>query len=497
MKSAIQNIFMGSLQMYGARIVLLILGILQNFILAKILGPSGFGEISLFNLVLVYAGFTGLGFDTVAAREIPGYVVLNKKKETDQVLSLSFTIEMSLRIIISIIIALIGFFFLEGTLRVGVLLISPILLVQKVSAYWRAMANALKKFSILSKSSMFDGLLMGIFIIILVKFTGVYTRLLAILCTQIIVGAYLINKMHLDLKLMFRSNRFWEILKMGFPFVALTMVYYIWQVSDRTLIASFMNLKILGLYSFAVSCVSLLLLFSEDANTVLQPFMYERISIGRDKKEILQMIRKPTIFFAYSTPVVIFFSWVLYPSVLKYMIPEYLDSVWVFRILLFQFYLINVNTAVNYLIRSREINKQSWLALTYIVAGIVSYLSILLFWRMGLGMIGAALGVVLANLVAVGINFSITQRYYLENLKSAIKYYTFILAPVVYTGLCLLLFEIAIAHNLLKPLSLQLFVVAGLTFPLIFIVNRELGLVRELSILFGHVKKRVVGKWPV
>lgn len=478
--------------MYGARIVVLIFGILQNFVLAKFLGPSGFGEVNLFNLILVYAGFTGFGFDIVGAREIPGYVVLNKNKESEHILNLSFSVEMALRIIVSVLIALIGTLFLKGPLQVGVLLISLILVAQKLSSYWRIMANALKKFSVISKSSILEGILMGSLIVILVKSTGIYARLLALLFTQIIVGFYLIKKMPIDLKLTFKSERFWPTLKMGFPFMALTIVYYVWQASDRTLVAGFMGMRMLGVYSFAVSCVSLILLFSEDINNVLQPFIYERLSGEKNKNEILPMIRKPTVFYAYLTPVVILFSWVLYPLILKFILPEYLDSVWVFRILLFQFYLVNINTAVNYLIRSSEVNKQSWLAIIYIVAGVVSYLAILMFWRLGLGMEGAALGIVLANFVAVIMSFSIAHTHYLEDLKISVRYYILILAPVAYTALCLLFLEIAITCGLLSIFIFQLLTVLVMALPLIFFVNRELGIIRELSIFIKNPSKWAV-----
>ncbi|MDD5691373.1 MAG: oligosaccharide flippase family protein [Candidatus Omnitrophica bacterium] len=489
MKNSMQNIFAGSLQMYSARIVTLSLGILQNFILAKFLGPAGFGEISLFSLILVYAGLTGLGFDTVAAREIPGYVVLDKKREIDHIQNLSFSVELVFRIVISIIVALIGLFFFKGTLKVGILLISLVLVAQKISAYWRVIANATKKFSILSKVNILEGLLMGGLTIILVKFTGVYTRLLAVLCAQIAVGFYLIKSMPLDLKITFKSERSRAILKMGLPFVILSIVYYVWQASDRTLIARFMNFEMLGLYSFAASCVSLLLLFSEDVNAVLQPFMYERISSRKSRKEILPMIRKSTVLYAYLTPVLIFFLWILYPVILKLIMPGYLESVWPFRILLFQFYLVNINTPVNYLIRSNEVNRQSWLLLTYIIAGAVSYLAILLFWRMGLGMTGAALGVVFANIIAVIINFSIAHRYYLDDLKISIRYYVLILTPVIYTVLCLLIMEIAITRGILNSWIFQFITIVGLVSPLVFFANRELGLIREFFVFIQNPKK--------
>jgi lipopolysaccharide exporter len=486
MKSSLQRILRGGLHLSVARVAVLALSVLQSIILAKLLGPIGFGEVTLFSLILTYANLTGFGFDAVAAREIPGYAISGNQEAIERVINHSLSIEITFRLVISLIVMLIGFIWFSGTLRIGMILIGPVLVAQRLSSIYSAIQNSLKSFAALGRATMISGFLLACLTIVLVKFTGVYTRLIAVLFTEAIVAYYLSRKMSFKFRLIFRGGRFWEMLKIGLPFVALNLVYFLWRASDRTLVAKFMDFRTLGIYSFAVSCVQLLLTFVTDFNSVLQPFMYERISKNSNAQGIFPLIRKPTIFYAYLTPIVICFFWVLYPPVLKVIMPDYMDSVPVFRILLFQLYIVNISTAINYLIRSSEINKQSWLVMSYGGAAIVSYLSIMLFWRMGFGTVAAVYGVLLGNIVPVIANFGLAQRYYLEKSGPRLKYYVSILLPIAYAATYLFLIGMIPDENILNRLPCQLVMVVIFSIPLLFLANKELNLYAEVKLLLSR-----------
>lgn len=494
MRSSLQRILRGGLHLSFARISVLGLSVLQSLILAKLLGPNGFGEVSLFALILTYVNLTGFGFDSVAAREIPGYAVSGKQKAIEHVINNSITIEITLRMVISLMVMLIGIIWFSGTMRIGMILIAPALVVQRFSAIYYSMQNSLKGFAALGRATMISGFLIAVLTILLVKFTGVYTKLLATFVTEAIVAYYLAKKMSFKFRLTFRGGRFREMLIMGLPFVALNLVYYLWQASDRTLVAKFMDLRTLGIYSFAVYCVQLLLTFLTDFNAVLQPFMYERISKECSPRDIFPIIKKPTIFYAYLTPIVICFLWVLYPPVLKVLLPDYLDSVPVFRLLVFQLYIVNISIAINSLIRSSEINKQSWLVVSYAGAAIVSYVLILFFWRMGFGTLSAVWGVLFSNIVPVVANFWMAQRYYLKNSSLRLKYYASILLPIVYAATYLFLIGMIPEDNLLKHLPCQLVMVAIFSIPLLFLANKELNLVGEIQLFFSGRKAQVLSR---
>ena len=179
-------------------------------------------------------------------------------------------------------------------------------------------------------------------------------------------------------------------------------------------------------------------------------------------------------------------DWVLYPPILRLLMPEYLGSIWVFRILLFQIYLVNIGVSVTSFLRSNEINRQAWMTLSYVVAGIVSYVSIIILWKIGMGIAGAALGIVIANLTAILINFYLAHRYYLENMRTALKYYVSILFPIVYTGLCIFLIEMIPDENLFHALPLQFLLVTIFTSPLFFFANKRLNLVHEVSTILSR-----------
>jgi O-antigen/teichoic acid export membrane protein len=494
MKTSLQKILRGGLHLSFARIAVLGLSVLQSIILAKLLGPHGFGEVALFNLILTYVNLTGLGFDSVAAREIPGYAINGRQEAIEQVVNHSLSIELTLRLIISLLVMLVGLVCYRGTLRIGIVLIAPVLVVQRLSMIYFSFQNSLKSFATMGRATMISGALLAFLTIALVKFTGVYTKLLATLVTEAIVAYYLTRNMTFKFKLTLRGGRFTEMLKMGLPFVALSLVYFLWRASDRTLVAKFMDLRTLGIYSFAVYCVQLLMTFLRDFNGVLQPFIYERISQESNPGDILPLIKKPTVFYAYLTPILICFLWVLYPPVLKLIMPKYMDSVPIFRICLFQIYIVNISTAINYLMRSSEINKQSWLVMSYGGAAIVSYASILLFWRMGFGTAAAVYGILLSNIVPVVANFGLAQRYYLEKSQARLKYYASILLPIVYAAAYLFLIGLIPDGSFLKLLPCQLVMVTIFSLPLLFFANKKLNLLAEVQLFLAGRKAQAMSQ---
>ena len=120
MATTFTNILKGGFQLSLARVCVLILSILQSFVLAKVLGPSGYGEVSLFSLILLYGGLTSLGFDTVAMREIPGHIARNDTGSFHFIKNFSFTVEMGFRLLVCLIVFAAGCFFYSGTYGSGV-----------------------------------------------------------------------------------------------------------------------------------------------------------------------------------------------------------------------------------------------------------------------------------------------------------------------------------------------------------------------------------------
>lgn len=490
MSSAFSGIIKGGFQLSFARATVLAVDMLQIFVLAKVLGPSGYGEVSLFNLILLYGALTGLGFDAIAFREIPGHVVKNDDKSLHFIKNFSFTVEIMVRVCVGIILLSVGLIFYSGTLRIGIFIIAIILILQKITTFYQLFGNALKKFSIISKAIIIQGFFAGLVTIMLVKWCGVYTRLLAILIVQIFLLYFFYKNIPLRAIFTFRKDKFYPILKMGIPFVLLNIVFYLWRLSDRTLIANMLDFRMLGIYSFAAASIQTLLIFSNDFNTVLQPFLYERTSKIKQKDDFFALVRKPTIFYAYLIPVFLPIIWIGYPYVINVILPNYIESVWPFRILLMQIYLGNIALGVILFISSAEVNKQFLLAMSYVIAGVVSYILIFYFLQHGYGLSWVAIGIVTAQCAAIIIIFCIAQPFYIESGGKALKYYTLILIPVIYLGFFLYILEKFFSGHSLTNLLLQLFFCILFSLPLFFVVNRELNFFSEvrwlLSSKFGR-----------
>lgn len=77
MDSDLRNVLKGGFKLSSTRGIVLVVRALQTIVLASLLGPKGFGEVTLFNIIFQYVKLTGFGLDKVAYQKIPGRIALN------------------------------------------------------------------------------------------------------------------------------------------------------------------------------------------------------------------------------------------------------------------------------------------------------------------------------------------------------------------------------------------------------------------------------------
>ena len=469
--------------MSTARGGMFVLQALQNFILAGLLGPKGFGEVSLFNLIFQYARLAGFGIDRVAYREIPGRMAVNDIERVETVKNMAFTCEMWLRVLVCLLVLIMGLVFYSGMIRTGIIIIVLVLFVDKMNELYYGIGSALKKFSILSKGNLISGFIMALLTISLVKFTGIYTQLIAMFFVTSLVIFYYNKKLKLDIKPLFVRKEFFLMLKMGIPFVFMAIAFTIWQISGRTMTAISLDMTALGLYSFAHSCVLILVMFLDDFQTAFQPIVYERMAKTKNKRDIFAVVRKPALLFGYTTPIVIAFLFLIFPFFVRWFMPRYENSIWIFRILLANVYLAYLGIMVNYLLRSAELNKQSYLLFSYSLAAGVSYLSMWVLLKIGLGVTGVVIGVIMGQAVAVVQTFIMAHRYYIDGWKEAIAYYRELITPlpvlVGFSTIVLWIEQIEYFNGFVKAsiAFALLFLLSGF---LLYMLNNKTGIVIEL-----------------
>lgn len=430
MTEAVRQVLRGGLQLSAARLVVMICMASQSFVLATVLGPIGFGQVSQFNLVLLYLGLISLGTDMVAAREIPGLQARQEFDRVERVGALAFTTEVSLRAVLSLLVAAAGLLFFDGLMRSGLLLVALASTFDRAVAVYQSLGSARREFGVLSRANMLSALITIFTTVAVVKFAGSLTQLVALLVTVVCTAGFL--HLHLPLRLERVSlPEFRRMTSMGLPFVAMSLSFYVWRASDRTVIASMLDVRLLGLYAFAAACMQLVVVFMNDFHAAFQPLVYERTAQSRSARDLYRIIEMPSVVFAYATPIVIAAMWVAYPVLVAAFMPDYLESLWAFRALTFQLYFISVGSMAVYLLRSPELNRQGLLAWAYVVAAAVSYPLAIIAISRGFGITGAAVAVLAGQLVAIAVTFAVAHRHYLETASQARAYYAELIKPLI------------------------------------------------------------------
>lgn len=257
-------------------------------------------------------------------------------------------------------------------------------------------------------------------IILVLKFKmGVYGIFIANLCSQGLIGLYLIYKYFYYFHLSFNSFWFRKALLFSIPLLFSAMSGVVLNYTDRILINNHLGLSEVGIFGVAyrISSVTNLILFG--FTTAIVPLVYSSYQNQETPKKIEAIFR---YFLAISFSLMLFISVFAEDIVLLFTTNEYLKAAYLLPFLL----IVNLLNAVGYFFPGMFLmGKTKIVAIITVSSAILNiFLNLLLLPKFGL--IGSAIATLISILLSSIATMIFSQSLY--KIPYRIKSFVFITA---------------------------------------------------------------------
>lgn len=326
-----KEFILNSTKFLFSNLILNFFTIIQSLVVANLLGPTLFGLKNAIQIVSDYGGYTHLGSLTnfTKKRQIYEFSDLEKR---DYFTNITFTF-LFLISLLSIIGGIIAFFVLSYSIstRLSVLIIGFLIPVYLYYSFFSIILQSKSDFKTISKSNILQGVVVFLLVILFVYLHGVQGFFLGTLLGLIIVLFYQFLFVKIYLKLIFDFKAFALLIRDGFGFLLLSMIYFIIFSINRVFIVFGFGKLELGYYAIALFFGGIIYSF---INTVLTPFV-PKIYQNLTKLDFLnKLIIKPTKIIYLLSYYIIFSIIFLLPFVI-FIIPKYGSSLEYVNVLIF------------------------------------------------------------------------------------------------------------------------------------------------------------------
>jgi len=475
----------------------------SSIVTAKFLGPSLLGVLAIINLISEYAGYTHLGLLQSLPRDVPIAYGKGDKKEARLITNIVYTgffISSGLSLIILWVLFILGFTF-KGTLNIEILiLVSIILIGNRINSFLRSYVKAEGTFMIIGKLDLilqFSPLIL-IPAVIFFKLNGVL--FVMILSEAVSILYYIIGLKKPKFHFYVNIKKTLYHLRTGFTIFINSISDSIFWSVDLVMLSALMTTKEVGLYSIALAAIRVAEPFSQGVNMIV----YRKIMIegGKFGTSSRKHFRKYTegLFVSYLmfNGIILGLAIILNMMAVKIILTKYLESLPVMIILAFGYMVYTSRVFLTYYLNvSNQLEKR--LLIIAMGLGINILLDYFLITN-GFGITGVAFACSFSFLFISVIIIGIAFKQIYGNVKSAITFISKIcMISAILTGI-ILAFNKFNAFNYIHQSTITTklawgtadFIVKGLLFSLIsvgtyFLFFKQYHIYKELKPIMSYV----------
>lgn len=501
------KILSDSILVGGRQGAILTLTILQTLLAARVLGPHDFGVYAFVYIFIMIAGIGNLGFMSVASRELPHY---RAQMNEDMLAKLTNHVNVgelfisAVWVLVTVIVAVSQN---DELTRICLIIVAFSIFPAKIVSLYQLAAYAEKNFELSSGIDFYRALIAVCLIFTLIWSLGIYIVLLAPAIGNLL--AIVIYRRHYSL--IFRTgevtfSEFRYLSNNGWPIALLNVLSGsngIQRWLERPLISAYLGNAALGIYAFAAWITLTFLALFGAVFQALQPHIYEVMSKDLNGDEVRRYLLGPMWAIIVGGSVVLGTAFVMLPSLILWLLPEYVEGVGALGLLLFAAFFWCISWVPSIVLNSVKLNAQGYAALLWSGAVAVSIATGYLGLQAGYGVISVAAGVALSYFIVTLFSFVRVWNYFFPQSGDFMKFLIPLLWPLINIAVAL---AIAYAIGIFLPmesdsrLSLPLnAAVQGLTFvcaalPTLLLFEKRVGIVSghilpKLKRQFSHFER--------
>jgi len=388
--------------------VALIIVFLKGIISARVLGPELLGVLGNLLLVLTYISYSSLGILYSMNREYVIYETRDDQKRAKEVISTSFTSLLILSILL-IIVGIGSKFIYHGEIGTYILLVFIIGVLEQFRMFYINYFRLIDKFRKINYIEIINNVLAFILIVIFIKNFKIYSVLYAMAVADFIVffyGYFSAKRIHLKIN----PEIFKNLIVVGIPLLIYNLGFYILTTVDRIVTIKFLGYTDLGYFTFSNQIVNGTLVFITSVLFLYYPKAIKTLNIENNynKTDIMKKTVNYTKFIETFGVVLCLFGAILIEPFVKIVVPKYLVSINIYRILVFGVVATQISYFANVFIVSNK--KQIYLVYLQGVTVVFAVAFNLIFIKLGMGILGVCLATLITNVVYSIIQYIIYMR---------------------------------------------------------------------------------------
>ena len=413
----VKGILRYSVKFNIANIIAKALSFIMAIVIAVVLTPEDYGILGFVGLWSMYASLIGPGMDSAAAREMPFLLGKGEEKRALYIQNVAITGKILYNLIPFLIILSASFFYSNELVRIGLIITAISYVITANTKYWIDFNYARQRFNSVVIGNLIVGIVTPVLTMALIFWLKIYAVLIVPIISTLFAFMYYTRKAGVDYRFEFNRRETIGLMKIGIPLALLTFVYWSYRIADKTMIAAYLPLRELGIYSFAVTFIMFAISLFSDFSNVLQPTLWTSLGKVDDLVEGFAPMRRIAVYMSVISAICIGIFQFGFFLLAHFITTRYLESIPVFNVLAFNIFLTSMAMVPSLILNSSVVNKQT---LNTVIWSIGLILNIILYYVvivMGFGIVGVAWAAIVIQTIITLILFFVIRQYILPDKK--------------------------------------------------------------------------------
>jgi len=425
----VKGILRYSVKFNVANLIAKALSFIMTIVIAIVLIPEDYGVLGFVGLWSMYAGLAGPGMDSAAAREMPFLLGKGEEERALHIQNVAITGKILYNLIPFLIILSASFFYSNELVRVGLIITAISYIVTANTKHWIDFNYARQRFNKVVIGNFIAGIATPVLTMALIFWLKIYAVLIVPIISALLAFIYYIRRAGIGYHFELNRRETLGLMKIGIPLVLLNFVYWSYRIADKTMIAAYLPLRELGIYSYAVTFIMFAISLFSDFGSVLQPTLWASLGKADDLVEGFAPMRRIAVYMSVISAISIGIFQFGFFLLAHFITTRYLESIAVFNVLAFNIFLTSMAIVPNLILNSSVVNKQT---LNTVIWSIGLILNIILYYVvivMGFGIVGVAWAAIVIQTIVTLVLFFIIRQYILPDKKELGRFVVKIYLP--------------------------------------------------------------------
>jgi len=463
MKIGIKGIIKQSAKFNAVSIISFLILVPTQLIIGRFLLPEEYGIISFVALWALYGGLANPGTLAAAQREVPYLLGKNETKKAKLIQNVSISSDIIWSILPFVVILVTSFYYPDRVIKIAFLITGINFFLARFTGYWSGFNFARQNFTIVAIGKLISTIAMPVFIIITIYWLKIYAVLLAPIFSGLLMFLYYLKRGPIGYHFQWDWEEIKKLIKVGITFSLSGLIFYGYRMADRIIIASYLPLHELGLFTFAMGFIFFAVNFLADFGRVLEPMLWKNSGESQDTIESFSIIKRIAVYIALLTAISIPLLQIAYSYIIPLVNPNYINSIVVFNVLSLYIFLAALAMLPAVILNSSVVNKQTKLTLLYGIGLWLAVLFDLVLIRLGYGIVAIAMATIVSQGFITFSAYCLARPYITKKMKEFVLLQGKILFPFIISILFTIFnsfnfFKIELIPQLIISLLLQILI---------------------------------------